>query len=66
MLELRPVRSASSAGSRRGGGRGVVVGFERLRVDFGTWTKVEFGVCEEIVWAGADNEGFADAGVRER
>ena len=52
-----------------GGGRGgsstggVVIGFERLRVYFGTRAKVEFGVGEEVVRAGAHDEGLADTGV---
>ena len=66
MLELRFVGICVWIGGICGaaGGRAVVVGFERLGVDFGTWAKVEFSVGEEVVRAGTHDEGFADTGVR--
>lgn len=36
---------------------------QRLAVDFGTRTQVLLGVCEEVVWTGACEEGAADFGV---
>lgn len=39
---------------------GFVFGLQGLGVDFGARTKVLFGVCEEVMWAGTDDVGSAD------
>lgn len=44
--------------------RVLVLRFERFAVHFGAGSEVLFCVCEEVVRAGADEEGAADFGVR--
>lgn len=39
---------------------GFVLGFQGFGMDFGTGTEVLFGVCEEVVGAGAGEKGAAD------
>jgi len=45
--------------------RALVLRFQRLAVHLGAGAEILLGVCEEVVRAGADEEGAADFGVRD-